>query len=167
MAVVLITGSSSGFGWSMAQEFANRGDEVYASVRSFGSSPASMPKLERSGSIQPLELDVTSGASIEEAVGAVLAASGRIDILVNNAGLHRLGAFEDLPESELRLMFETNFFGPVRAHPRRAARDARAALRTRHHDVFGRCADLAGPSMPITARARARSKLLQKPCDTR
>lgn len=114
MAVVLITGSSSGFGWSMAQEFASRGDEVYASMRAFGGSRSSAPKLELAGSLHPLELDVTSGASIEEAVGAVLAASGRIDILVNNAGLHRLGAFEDMPESELRLIMETNFFGAVR-----------------------------------------------------
>ncbi|HEY5758811.1 MAG TPA: SDR family oxidoreductase [Steroidobacter sp.] len=114
MAVVLITGSSSGFGWAMVQEFARRGDEVYASVRALSSASPPWPRVDGGGSIHPLELDVTSGASIDDAIGGVLAAAGRIDILVNNAGMHRLGAFEDMPESELRLMFETNFFGAVR-----------------------------------------------------
>ena len=109
MAVVLITGCSSGFGREMAAEFARRGDEVYAAVRSL---PAAQPF--GGGAVHALELDVTSGTSIEEAVGAVVADAGRIDVLINNAGVHRLGAFEDMPEAQLRAMMEINFFGPVR-----------------------------------------------------
>jgi NAD(P)-dependent dehydrogenase (short-subunit alcohol dehydrogenase family) len=118
MAVVLITGCGSGFGRAMAVEFARRGDEVYAAVRvlpppNSASTLKLTPNAAR-GVIHTIVLDVTSGASIEEAVGAVLSKAGRVDVLVNNAGLHRLGAFEDMPESELRLMMEVNFFGPIR-----------------------------------------------------
>lgn len=109
MAVVLITGCGSGFGREMASEFARRGDEVYAAVHSM--PPA---KPFGGGAVHSLELDVTSGASIEAAVGAVAAVAGRIDVLINNAGVHRLGAFEDMPEAQLRAMMEINFFGPVR-----------------------------------------------------
>jgi len=129
MAVVLITGCGSGFGRLMAQEFARRGDEVYASMRVIPGQ-AVLQALDGTGSIHPLELDVTSSACIEEAVGAVLTDAGRIDILVNNAGMHRLGAFEDMPESELRLMMETNFFGALRVT--RAVLPAMREQRTGH-----------------------------------
>src|SRR5688572_24405628 len=122
MAVVLITGCGSGFGKAMAAELALRGDEVYAAVRALPApqleqvapqlaqlTPQLAPSMRSnprvaSGVIHTIALDVTSGASIEEAVSTVLSQAARIDVLVNNAGLHRLGAFEDMPESELRLM---------------------------------------------------------------
>ena len=109
MAIILITGCGSGFGREMAEEFARRGDEVYAAVRAL---PAATQAT--AGAAHLLELDVTSGSSIDAAVGAVLAVAGRIDVLINNAGVHRLGAFEDMPERDLREMMEINFFGPVR-----------------------------------------------------
>jgi NAD(P)-dependent dehydrogenase (short-subunit alcohol dehydrogenase family) len=38
---------------------------------------------------------------------------GRVDVLVNNAGFAVAGFAEDLTLSEIRLQFETNFFGQV------------------------------------------------------
>jgi len=106
MAVVLITGASAGFGKAMAGKFAAHGDTVYAGVRSLQS-------LVGDDSIRLLVLDVTVPESRAAAVDRIIQECGRIDILVNNAGVHRLGAFEDMPEAELRLTMETNFFGAI------------------------------------------------------
>jgi hypothetical protein len=58
-------------------------------------------------------LDVTSGASIQEAFRAV-AAVGPVDVLVNNAGIGGATPLEMTPEDEHRTIFETNYFGAVR-----------------------------------------------------
>ena len=39
---------------------------------------------------------------------------GPIDVLVNNAGIAGAAPFEHTTDAENRLMFETNYFGPVR-----------------------------------------------------
>jgi NAD(P)-dependent dehydrogenase (short-subunit alcohol dehydrogenase family) len=58
------------------------------------------------------QLDVTSDDSVRAAVSATLAATGgRLDAVVHNAGVAAGGAFEDLPEAELRRVMDTNFFG--------------------------------------------------------
>jgi NAD(P)-dependent dehydrogenase (short-subunit alcohol dehydrogenase family) len=57
-----------------------------------------------------LALDVTDDASVATAV----AAAGTIDVLVNNAGIGIGGPIELVPVAEVRRVFETNTFGPLR-----------------------------------------------------
>jgi NAD(P)-dependent dehydrogenase (short-subunit alcohol dehydrogenase family) len=58
------------------------------------------------------QLDVTAAASIASAVASALSQTGnRLDAVVHNAGVAVAGALEDVPESELRHVMETNFFG--------------------------------------------------------
>jgi NAD(P)-dependent dehydrogenase (short-subunit alcohol dehydrogenase family) len=113
MAVVIITGCSSGFGLATALAFARRGDRVYATMRDL----ARAGDLRAAGSaeqltVEVLELDVTDDASVAGAVGQVMATEGRIDVLVNNAGVEHWGALECLPDELARSTFETNVFGP-------------------------------------------------------
>lgn len=58
-------------------------------------------------------LDVTEIATIPEFVDAMVRDYGRIDALINNAGFAVAGFAEDIKLEELRMQFETNFFGPV------------------------------------------------------
>jgi NAD(P)-dependent dehydrogenase (short-subunit alcohol dehydrogenase family) len=71
--------------------------------------------LERAGvknRVEVEQLDVTSKTSIQEAAAAILSQTGnKLDAVVHNAGVAAAGAFEDTPESELRRVMETNFFG--------------------------------------------------------
>ena len=115
MAVVLITGCSSGFGLLAALQFARKGDQVYATMR----NPAKAGELEKAKSeeklaIEVLQLDVTDEASVTNAVRQVIDAAGRIDVLVNNAGIGAHGPVEETDDDEAKEIFETNFFGALR-----------------------------------------------------
>jgi NAD(P)-dependent dehydrogenase (short-subunit alcohol dehydrogenase family) len=115
MAVVVITGCSSGFGLATALAFARRGDGVWATMR----NPADAGDLSAAVEAEHLEvatlpLDVTDGASVKAAVDHILEAEGHIDVLVNNAGMSHMGAVEVLGIEDARNVFETNVFGQVR-----------------------------------------------------
>jgi NAD(P)-dependent dehydrogenase (short-subunit alcohol dehydrogenase family) len=93
MAIVLITGTSTGIGRACAEFFRSRGDLVYG------------------GSRKP---DVRNDESVNTAVSDILEREGRIDILINNAGIAIAGAVEDTSMEEAKEQFEVNFFGTLR-----------------------------------------------------
>src|SRR3989442_15812695 len=109
MAVVVVTGCSSGFGLATAIAFARRGDRVYATMR----NPAAAGELRAAAEAEGLRLevralDVTDASSVTGAIAGVLSAEGLIDVVVNNAGISRMGAVEALDIDDARSVFETN-----------------------------------------------------------
>ncbi|HZJ10623.1 MAG TPA: SDR family NAD(P)-dependent oxidoreductase, partial [Trueperaceae bacterium] len=116
---VLVTGASSGIGKAVALYLAERGVHVYAGVRTQEAAEALVAArgddAMSNGLIEPLMLDVTDGAQIADAVGAVSAASAtlRLDGIVNNAGIAVAGPMEFLPLEDLRRQFEVNVLGHV------------------------------------------------------
>jgi len=102
---VLITGCSSGIGQAAALALHEAGRTVIATAR----NPASLSGLADRG-LRTLALDVTD----EDSMRAAVDAAGPIDVLVNNAGYGLYGTVEQLPMTEIRRQFETNFFGLVR-----------------------------------------------------
>ena len=116
MAVVLITGCSSGFGLLAALHFARKGDTVYATMRDTAKAgPLEAARDKESLPIHVVPLDVTDDASVANAVRQVVAEAGRIDVLVNNAGIGIHGPVEDTDVVEVKEIFETNVFGAMRA----------------------------------------------------
>jgi NAD(P)-dependent dehydrogenase (short-subunit alcohol dehydrogenase family) len=105
--IILITGISSGFGFAMAKAFCERGHIVYGTSRY--ARAENLP-----AAVRWLALDVTNGASVEQAVAAVYAAEKRIDVVVNNAGMGICGAAELATDEEIALQMNTNFMGVVR-----------------------------------------------------
>jgi NAD(P)-dependent dehydrogenase (short-subunit alcohol dehydrogenase family) len=59
------------------------------------------------------QLDVTHFDTLPAFTENVIRDYGRIDVLINNAGFAVAGFAEDVSLDELRLQFETNFFGAV------------------------------------------------------
>jgi len=111
---VLITGTSSGLGLETALYLAQRGFEVYATMRDLSRRDAlDAAAARRNVQLQVLQLDVTDQASIQAAVTTVMEQSRGIYGLVNNAGIHISGYFEDLSEEEIRQVFEVNLFGTM------------------------------------------------------
>jgi NAD(P)-dependent dehydrogenase (short-subunit alcohol dehydrogenase family) len=103
MARILITGCSTGIGRASAVELARRGHEVIATARRV----ETLHDLDVS---DRFALDVEDETSIAEVIGAC----GHIDGLVNNAGVGMGGPVESVPLTDVRRLFEVNFFGAVR-----------------------------------------------------
>ncbi len=78
--VAIVTGGAKGIGAETARVFAAEGARVVVWDVA-GDAPGD--------GITFAKVDVTSGASVQPAVDAVVASHGRIDILVNNAGILR------------------------------------------------------------------------------
>ena len=105
--IAIVTGASSGIGEATAELLARSGYTVY------GTSRKGAPVAQRS--YKMLALDVTSDASVESAVSAVIKLEGRIDLLVNNAGFGVApGGAEESSIEQTRQIFDTNFFGLIR-----------------------------------------------------
>ena len=115
MRSVLITGTSSGIGQATAVVLASRGWHVFATMRNLQKRSGLEQALQAAGlqdKVQIEELDVTSADSIQTATASILARTGNtLDAVLHNAGVAAAGALEDVPESELRRVMETNFFG--------------------------------------------------------
>jgi NAD(P)-dependent dehydrogenase (short-subunit alcohol dehydrogenase family) len=115
MANVLVTGTSTGIGFSTALTLARAGHSVYAAMR----NPSKAPLLGETAAkeklpIRVVVMDVDSDDSVKEAIAGVHKDAGQIDVLINNAGVERNGSIEELPLSDFRLVMETNYFGPIR-----------------------------------------------------
>lgn len=114
--VIVVTGASSGFGLLTSVEFAKAGFRVLASMRDVTrreSLDAAVAAAGVAASVDVRALDVTQFDKIPAFVDGVLHDYGRVDVLVNNAGFAVAGFAEDIKLEELRLQFETNFFGAV------------------------------------------------------
>jgi NAD(P)-dependent dehydrogenase (short-subunit alcohol dehydrogenase family) len=115
MRTVLITGTSSGFGLVTAAELARRGWRVFATMRNLakqGPLEAALDQAGVRGNVEIGALDVTDPGSVRDCVARTLAATGgRLDAVVHNAGVAAGGAFEDIPDADLRRVMETNFWG--------------------------------------------------------
>ena len=118
--IILITGASSGFGAMAARALARAGHRVFASMRDLsahGGRPVNeLEQLARDEGLQltPIELDVTSDASIERAVQRVLAQTNRIDVLVHNAGHMTFGPAEAFTPEQLMQIYDVNVVGTQR-----------------------------------------------------
>ena len=113
---IVITGSSSGFGQKSVKDFADKGYQVFATMRGpEGKNSAVKAELEAySDSIQVVDMDVTNDESVKNAIASVLDKAGKIDILLNNAGVMYLGITEAFSIDQAREQMETNYYGAMR-----------------------------------------------------
>ncbi len=107
--VVLITGASSGMGKATTEYLAKNDFIVYAGTRDISKFDDSKSK-----NIIPIQLDISSQASIDKVVKEILNKHKKIDILINNAGFGLVSTVEDLKEEEMLLQFNINVFGTLR-----------------------------------------------------
>jgi len=108
--VILITGTSTGFGRDAAETLAQAGNYVFASMRDIAGRNKEHADALRAKNIEVVELDVTDDASVTEAVAYVLKHAGRIDVLINNAGMGGAGISETYTTEQVRTLFEVNVF---------------------------------------------------------
>ncbi|SJM94662.1 oxidoreductase [Crenothrix polyspora] len=105
--VVIVTGVSSGIGRVAAEKFAQRGCQVFGTVRSIA-------KAQPIPGVKFVEMDVRDDTSVRRGIQSVIDQANRIDVLVNNAGMMMLGAVEETSLTEAASLFDTNVFGILR-----------------------------------------------------
>jgi short-subunit dehydrogenase len=103
--VVLITGGSSGIGKSIGDFLTQKGFIVYGTSRN--------PEQVIDSKFKLLLMDVRHTDTIKSVIDTIINQEKRLDIVINNAGVGIMGALEELPMTEIKNNFETNFFGPI------------------------------------------------------
>lgn len=112
---VLITGASRGIGLEMVRKFSELGAAVIAGVRQPSSDLEILFKeisIEFGNTVHMEQVDLTSVDTANEAARRI-ATTFKIDVLVNNAGIASGSLFQMTPMSELREVFEVNFFSTL------------------------------------------------------
>jgi NAD(P)-dependent dehydrogenase (short-subunit alcohol dehydrogenase family) len=142
MSRILVTGTSSGFGYETAVALAERGHTVFATMRGTStknSGPATNLETlasQKGLALKVLELDVTSDAS----VAAAVASAGALDVVVNNAGSAVAGFAEASTSQQLLAQLDTNVVGMHRINRAvlPAMRERRSGLLIHMSSAFGR-----------------------------
>jgi NADP-dependent 3-hydroxy acid dehydrogenase YdfG len=133
--VVLITGTSSGFGRLFVEKFARNGYSVFATMRGLtGKNAKSAESLrafaaQNSLDIHVEEMDVTDDESVNKCVASVFSKTGRLDVAINNAGFAYVDLMEAITLDQAKKIFDTNVFGVQRV--------ARAVLPQMHKQGSG------------------------------
>ncbi len=109
----IVTGSARGFGRAIARRLAKGGARVaVADVNLAGVEETAKLVKQDGGDATPMQLDVTSAASVQAVVDRALATYGnRIDILVNNAGIQILQPIEETTEEQWDRVITVNLKG--------------------------------------------------------
>jgi short-subunit dehydrogenase len=114
--VSVVTGASSGIGWSTAWALARAGATVLVSARREDRLAALVSAIEeRGGAAMAVPCDVTDRSSVEALHEKAIDAYGRCDVLVNNAGIPGGGDFVALPIDRIEEVIRTNLMGVVYA----------------------------------------------------
>ena len=134
MAVVLVTGGSSGIGLATVRRLHAAGHQVFSGSR----DPS---RIRLPDGVTPLAVDVADPTAAAAVVRSVVAAAGRLDVLVNNAGTVSLAPLEEAGDVEAHRIFEINLFGPMRLasaalHVMRAQGGGRIINVTSENDTF-------------------------------
>lgn len=105
----IITGASKGIGKAIAIGLAKLNYRTVLIGRNRDDLEKVAKEIIESNGAKPtfFVLDITDSAAIKNTIKKVHGKLGRIDILVNNAGIYFDGT-TDIPESDFRLMVDTN-----------------------------------------------------------
>lgn len=101
----LITGSSQGIGFALAQGLADAGAMVVLNGRDLSKLTAAAARIPGA---ETLPFDATDHTAVRSAVDAYEATGKAIDILVNNAGMQHRAPLEDFPADAFERLLQTN-----------------------------------------------------------
>ena len=114
--VAVITGANRGIGKCITETFAANGADIIACMRVVSPETEKWIKyleLKFNVSVNCVKLDLENEESIKKTIQEIFSISKRIDVLVNNAGIANGALFQMTPISELRRIFEINFFSQI------------------------------------------------------
>ncbi len=113
--VVVITGSTRGYGYAIAESLLEAGATVAITGRSQKAVNNSLTSLQPKGRVSGFVMDVCEEAQIYKLVEDVIKEFGRIDIWINNAGYsNAAGLMLDMDPQDALDMFISNDLGLMR-----------------------------------------------------
>lgn len=104
----LVTGSTAGIGFAIAEALAKEGATVIVNGRTAERVDEAVAKL--AGRVEPLVADLGTAAGAEETIRHY----PDVDILVNNVGIYEVKPFEKIPDSDWLRLFEVNVMSGIR-----------------------------------------------------
>ena len=111
-SVALVTGSSRGLGYVIAEGLARAGATVILNGRDEARLSAAEERLASAGhQVGSSAFDITDERSVSAAVEELTGRFGKIDVLVNNAGMQQRESLEEFPEDGWRRLIEINLTG--------------------------------------------------------
>ena len=108
---ILITGASTGIGFSVARAFLDRGANLVLNSRDTGRLEAAYEALGRPDNVLLVAGDVSDKVVGQRMVDAALEKFGRVDVLVNNAGVFSPKPFLEVEEADLDRYYAINLKG--------------------------------------------------------
>ena len=122
MAVILVTGASSGFGAMTSRALADAGHVVYAGIRDTTSrnqaavADAKDYAASKGVALRVVELDVSDRTSVDTAVRDVLDEAGGLDVVVHNAGHMVQGPAESFTPEQMAQIYDVNVLSTQRVN---------------------------------------------------
>ena len=114
MKIAVVTGTSTGIGFTTSLHLARNGYRTFAGMRNLAKADALRSAAQaESLPVEIVQLDICDAESVNAAFEGIYQ-QGPVDVLVNNAGIGGASPLELTPEKEHKQMFETNYFGAVR-----------------------------------------------------
>ena len=111
--VCIITGSSKGIGFGIAERFAREGAVVIVNSRREENAREAVEALKGKGfeKVGSYVGDVSKKEVADDMVRTVAAKYGSVDVMVNNAGINRIKPAVELSEEDFRAVMDTNAIG--------------------------------------------------------
>ena len=107
----LITGSARGIGRAYAEAYIREGATV--AIADINLERATQTATELGASAYAVRMDVTDQSSIDAAIAAVVATTGKLDILINNAALFDLAPITEITRESYERLFSINVAGTL------------------------------------------------------
>ncbi|MBU0779603.1 Enoyl-(Acyl carrier protein) reductase [Loktanella salsilacus] len=107
----LITGSARGIGRGFAEAYLAEGATV--AIADINMEAAQATAAELGDGAYAVQLDVSDQASIDGAIAAVVAKSGKLDILINNAALFDAAQTVDITRASFDKLYAVNVAGTL------------------------------------------------------
>ncbi|MFO1351834.1 MAG: SDR family oxidoreductase [Gammaproteobacteria bacterium] len=107
--IALVTGSSRGLGWAMAQALAQAGAHVLLNGRDqalLAERREALARMSLGASVSAF--DVTDEAAGAQAIQAIVAEYGRLDVLVANAGIQHRRPLTEFATADFQRVLDTN-----------------------------------------------------------
>jgi NAD(P)-dependent dehydrogenase (short-subunit alcohol dehydrogenase family) len=109
----LVTGSTAGIGYAIAEVLAAEGAAVIINGRTEARVEAAIKKIQASqphATLTPVALDLGTAEGVTQLIERVPA----VDIVINNLGIYQLKAFADITDDEWLNIFNVNVMSGIR-----------------------------------------------------